>query len=1199
MYKNELKNIDPKSLTNFVSLYRDKENKSKLFDEYTDGAMQQLQAEGASFLFNTLNKKGIAFLADEVGMGKTIQSLAVCAALWQQKPNARILVLAPRNEIAFNWINEYETFIKVHYKVEDDKVKSKIDKKPINPAIFCTNLYDLTKAVQEKWGKLFIGKISSFSGLLSQPNVSERLKNELNIENDIVYDENKQESNNKKPEIVKNIGGILKKNIKENLPENFFDLIIIDEAHYFRNIDGGSLRVNAAKGFFGSDEPEKLGKRTLLLTATPNHSSKENIKAIVSYFDGGKFNSNSFDEILNSICLRRFRRLGLEGKIKYNYRYEQKVEADFKNDPLSELFFGAYQKKLAKQYLENKKDGKRRNFLGFLEGTEFLPTEAEDKTSEADKSEGPDSGDYSKGNDRDIIINLSKGFQHILKKPPSHPKYIELIKRLFNDDNNLQECNPKKLVFVRRIPSVREIARQTIFKYDSVLLNKIEKAFGKKLSLNKSDFRTHFEEIIGFSDSENEEEDNDVINEAENLDKVPTSKIHGLFKTIKSSDEKTKYTHASKFKLRFNRSKVNIFGVFFSPAPNYECVHNAYEVKLYKSTQRGKTDLDDYFTSCLLHRVENSEISKAVSNLIQGSLIGNTIKKEEKDKLVKSAKVHTLFTLFWEYTSKNKSYNKAIKAYDNLSTIEKECLSVFIEKGVLNASSAIIDLYVAFIEAQNNASNKMYDLYQNFIENLRNNFGKTQLPKLIYESILNFKVLCEKVFNLNSNDALLKHEWKNFWDGQPAYAYSGESKNKRVMDSFNTPFYPDVLISTSVLQEGVNLQYFCDEIIHYGIAWTPGDNEQRVGRIDRMFSLTERQLDEGSKDNLNIIYPYLKNTIDQDHLTQFIPRKYKEENLIDNCSGSSNNSSLNHNSLDYENWDKYLRTPNETKRKDPFPANKKRQAELGECSFEFVNEDKTSDFERYLIDSIKAFDYNVYESESGANSVCIVDPILENKRAQPFIVQMNFDPVISGLLNEHTYTLTLKTPLTTKGMMKNVKNNYRKIKSLYEKKSLQVKICLDNSTTTLSIFGVYLKTEIPVFVYNSEKSLSEKELEIAIKNLINCADEIEQIVFGEQDHQITHIQTTKTKLESAQNSSRLRKGNINSAKVEGFNLEGDFILWNKTNQKDDDIREAFEFNHKNRYVKNLGSELQLSYYANDIQDIESKFLQKVKKLHSS
>lgn len=62
--------------------------------------MRNLQAKGSARVFNLLEEHKLALLADEVGMGKTIQSLSVCAALWNQKPTAKILVLAPRDEIA-------------------------------------------------------------------------------------------------------------------------------------------------------------------------------------------------------------------------------------------------------------------------------------------------------------------------------------------------------------------------------------------------------------------------------------------------------------------------------------------------------------------------------------------------------------------------------------------------------------------------------------------------------------------------------------------------------------------------------------------------------------------------------------------------------------------------------------------------------------------------------------------------------------------------------------------------------------------------------------------------------------------------------------------------------------------------------------------------------------------------------------------
>ena len=98
-----LKYITPETLTEFVNFYRDPDKKDWVYTANNGTSMQVKQAEGSAFLFNLLIEKGVALLADEVGMGKTIQALAVMAALWKQKPDARVLVLAPRTEIALNF----------------------------------------------------------------------------------------------------------------------------------------------------------------------------------------------------------------------------------------------------------------------------------------------------------------------------------------------------------------------------------------------------------------------------------------------------------------------------------------------------------------------------------------------------------------------------------------------------------------------------------------------------------------------------------------------------------------------------------------------------------------------------------------------------------------------------------------------------------------------------------------------------------------------------------------------------------------------------------------------------------------------------------------------------------------------------------------------------------------------------------------
>ena len=56
----------------------------------------------------------------------------------------------------------------------------------------------------------------------------------------------------------------------------------------------------------------------------------------------------------------------------------------------------------------------------------------------------------------------------------------------------------------------------------------------------------------------------------------------------------------------------------------------------------------------------------------------------------------------------------------------------------------------------------------------------------------------------------------------------------RRMRTFNTPFFPDVLVCSEVMGEGVDLHRFCRHVIHHDLAWNPSDIEQRTGRIDRL-----------------------------------------------------------------------------------------------------------------------------------------------------------------------------------------------------------------------------------------------------------------------------------------------------------------------------------------------------------------------------
>jgi len=83
---------------------------------------------------------------------------------------------------------------------------------------------------------------------------------------------------------------------------------------------------------------------------------------------------------------------------------------------------------------------------------------------------------------------------------------------------------------------------------------------------------------------------------------------------------------------------------------------------------------------------------------------------------------------------------------------------------------------------------------------------------------------------------------------------------------FNTPYRPEILVSTSVGQEGIDLHRECRHVIHHDLCWNPATIEQRTGRVDRIGSKVERErmgAADGKGPRLEIAVPYLAATYDE------------------------------------------------------------------------------------------------------------------------------------------------------------------------------------------------------------------------------------------------------------------------------------------------------------------------------------------------
>jgi hypothetical protein len=90
------------------------------------------------------------------------------------------------------------------------------------------------------------------------------------------------------------------------------------------------------------------------------------------------------------------------------------------------------------------------------------------------------------------------------------------------------------------------------------------------------------------------------------------------------------------------------------------------------------------------------------------------------------------------------------------------------------------------------------------------------------------------------------------------YGDTRDETRDRIMLTFNTPFYPEILIASSVMAEGVDLHLNCRHVIHHDLDWNPSSLEQRTGRIDRLGSKAER-----SGRPIRVYLPYVEGCQDE------------------------------------------------------------------------------------------------------------------------------------------------------------------------------------------------------------------------------------------------------------------------------------------------------------------------------------------------
>lgn len=207
-----------------------------------------------------------------------------------------------------------------------------------------------------------------------------------------------------------------------------------------------------------------------------------------------------------------------------------------------------------------------------------------------------------------------------------------------------------------------------------------------------------------------------------------------------------------------------------------------------------------------------------------------------------------------------RTYKKYAKAFE--SFLPSQIAKLFINRMNTPESTAIVKLVAGKKNDDAHWENlltyckqgniqAMFDEYAHLITNGldKDEFLVHRLHKIIAES-MNVRTTPYKIDTLPSFRAKVLGKGEKNLSLRTHFAVAftkGDGKEKdadrkkTVRNSFNSPFRPFVLASTSIGQEGLDFHNYCRRIVHWNLPSNPIDLEQREGRINRFECLAIRQ----------------------------------------------------------------------------------------------------------------------------------------------------------------------------------------------------------------------------------------------------------------------------------------------------------------------------------------------------------------------
>lgn len=476
------------------------------------------QLRGAVAVYNRLADRRLAWLSDEVGMGKTYVALGVIALLRHQNPGARILFIVPSGRLQSKWRKEIALFTRSCVRQVDHRART-FQGLPARPLVEPGSLLQIAAEMSSDADRDVLATMSAFSFGLGDDDP-----------------ESWQTEWRRLAELAPYLPARLPAGLVQNkwqfkqvyaaalnlvLPN--FDLVVCDEAHNLRaGLESGAARnLTMAAALGGSmkglpalpwSEPgTPRVARLLCLTATPverryielarqaevfgldrHPDLPASVHADIEALRGSTGTEDTRKDVARRYVIRRLQELrpnGLkvgEGLTKNQYRLEWRQggvhdydqQLPFASDR-EKLMVALVQKRVvevlhetgARQadgtFLPSFQMGMLSSFESFsetianrVEGAQEQVYDGEDQTRDASERQGVDST---------IVDRICRSYRETFGGSPPHPKMDQVAEQVAK----WAAVGDKTLVFVRRVRSTEELADKITQRLDDALIARV------------------------------------------------------------------------------------------------------------------------------------------------------------------------------------------------------------------------------------------------------------------------------------------------------------------------------------------------------------------------------------------------------------------------------------------------------------------------------------------------------------------------------------------------------------------------------------------------------------------------------------------------------------------------------------------------------------------------------------------------------